>query len=323
MNPKAEYYLGIRFSDGLSTEQLFKDQNVRDAVEQVLGMPVKTTDPAQLDVTKVLQFEQEDTALQARISPLIRDEESGGAIVLINDITEELKTERDKNMFISMVAHELKSPLAAIINYINVIQTGMFDQNPDKMHELLGRCILRGEALLELIQDLLYINKREAGKVEKSITIIDLGEVLSDQLEFYRGQAEKRGITLEFDRPERPCPVRADRGDLDRIFMNLISNGLKYNREKGTLTVDVQPQEDTVVIRVSDTGIGMSEKEMKNLFQEFYRVRNARTGGITGTGLGLATVKRVLSEYNARISVESHPDRGSTFTVFFPAADPS
>ncbi len=235
MNPKAEYHLGVRFSDDPTIERLFGDPKVRDAIGQVAGMPVGTADPARLGVTKVLEFRQEDTTLQARISPLIRDSENGGAIVLVNDITEELKAEQDKNMFISIVAHKLKSPLAAIINYINVIQTGMFDQSPEKVHELLGRCIVRGDALLELIQDLLYINKRDAGKVEKSIHLVDLREVLADQL-------------------------------------------------------------------------------------EFYRVRNARTGGITGTGLGLATVKRVLGEYNARISVASQQDQGSTFTVRFPSA---
>jgi signal transduction histidine kinase len=320
MNPKAEYYLGVRFSDGPTIDRLFSDQGVRDAVRQVIGMPVESADPARPGVTKVLQFTQEDTALQARISPLIRDSENGGAIVLVNDITEELKAERDKNMFISMVAHELKSPLAAIINYINVIQTGMFDQNQDKVHELLGRCIVRGEALLELIQDLLYINKRDAGKVEKSIEIIDLRDVLADQMEFYRGQADKRGIALRLNKPDAPCPVRADRGDLDRIFMNLISNGIKYNRDDGTLTVDMKREQDAVVVEVTDTGIGMTDQETAQLFQEFYRVRNARTSGITGTGLGLATVKRVLGEYNARISVSSLPDQGSTFTVRFPSA---
>jgi len=219
-----------------------------------------------------------------------------------------------------MVAHELKSPLAAIINYINVIETGMFDSNPDKIHQLLGRSRIRGEALLELIQDLLYINKRQAGKTEKSIEIIDLREVLSAQLEFYKGQAENRKITTKLLCAEEPFPVKADRADLDRIFMNLISNGIKYNRENGSLTLELQREESSTVVRIIDTGIGMTENEIENLFQEFYRVKNKKTGGISGTGLGLATVKRVLSEYNVRITVSSVPDEGSTFTVYFPSA---
>jgi signal transduction histidine kinase/DNA-binding response OmpR family regulator len=320
MNPKAEFLLEKKFGGGLTLDELFTDDKVKEAVRQVLASPVETTDPAKLGVSRVLQYSHDQTMLQVRISPLIRDSEPGGAIVLVSDITEAWQAEQDKNRFVSMVAHELKSPLAAIINYINVIQTGMFDQNAEKIHELLARCIIRGEALLELIQDLLYINKRQAGKVSKSIELLDLGDVVQQQLDFYHGQAEKREISLQFDRPAEPCRVRADRGDLDRIFMNLISNGLKYNRDGGRLSVSMKREQDEIVIDVQDTGIGMTPKEMEHLFEEFYRVRSSKTGGITGTGLGLATVKRVLNEYNARISVDSVPDQGSTFTVRFPAA---
>ena len=110
----------------------------------------------------------------------------------------------------------------------------------------------------------------------------------------------------------------ADRGDLDRIFMNLISNGIKYNREGGRLTISLAQRGDSLEMVFADTGIGMSPEEIQNLFQEFYRARNARTEGIAGTGLGLATVKRVLDQYNGRITVRSVPGEGSVFTVTFP-----
>ena len=113
----------------------------------------------------------------------------------------------------------------------------------------------------------------------------------------------------------------SDKQDLDRIFMNLISNGIKYNRDGGRLTVKISKKNKTLVVEFEDTGIGMTEDEIKGLFKEFYRVKNKKTLGITGTGLGLATVKRVLGEYNGRIEVKSRPDVGSTFTVYFPAGE--
>jgi signal transduction histidine kinase len=100
--------------------------------------------------------------------------------------------------------------------------------------------------------------------------------------------------------------------------MNLISNGIKYNREGGTLTVGVVPRDDRIEIAFTDTGIGMSEAEQAGLFQEFYRAHNTRTQGISGTGLGLATVRRVLAAANGRIDVRSTPGEGSTFTVTLP-----
>ena len=100
--------------------------------------------------------------------------------------------------------------------------------------------------------------------------------------------------------------------------MNLISNGIKYNREKGSLALRIAEAGESWEVSVADTGIGMNDAEQVDLYREFYRVKSPRTSGIAGTGLGLATVKRVLGEYNGSISVCSKPDAGSTFTVRFP-----
>jgi two-component system phosphate regulon sensor histidine kinase PhoR len=315
MNPKAEFFLEKNFSTALELTDLFQDPKIIEATSQIIA-----PSPEELK-SLMFRIEHKGTMLQIRIDPLIRGKETGGAIIIINDVTEDWKAEQDKNRFVSMVAHELKSPIAAIINYINVIETGLFDNQPEKIHELLNRCKVRGEALLELIRDLLYINKREAGKVEKSIEAFDLNEVLKEQLEFYKVQAESKKISVILSAEDGPYMVKADRSDLDRIFMNLISNGIKYNRENGTLSVGLKKEGGIIVATVADSGIGMSQEDIGNLFQEFFRVRNRKTSGISGTGLGLATVKRVLSEYNGRIAVQSEPDKGSTFTVYFPSDD--
>jgi two-component system, OmpR family, phosphate regulon sensor histidine kinase PhoR len=132
--------------------------------------------------------------------------------------------------------------------------------------------------------------------------------------------ADKHGIEVKLTAPLERYPVRADRGDLDRIFMNLESNGIKYNRDGGRMEIEISNGGPFWNICVRDTGIGMSPPEIANLFQEFYRVKSQKTSGIAGTGLGLATVKRVLSEYEASIGVESTPGAGSVFTVRFPKA---
>ncbi len=314
LNPKAEFFLGTRFSETLEKDDLFKGKTIRDSIDTIISSSPKEAK------TRIFRVDENEPVLQIRIDPLIRGDEIGGAIVIITDVTEEWRAEQDKNRFVSMVAHELKSPMAAIINYIDVIKTGMFDTQVNRIHELLDRCKIRGEALLELIQDLLYINKRDAGKIEKSIELFDLREVLKHQMDFYRVQAENRKIRLSLKAEEGAYTVKADRADLDRIFMNLISNGIKYNRENGDLVVTIRYENSHILVEVRDSGIGMSDDDMKNLFQEFYRIRNKRTSGISGTGLGLATVKRVLTEYNGNITVFSEKDKGSTFTVSFPAA---
>jgi two-component system phosphate regulon sensor histidine kinase PhoR len=328
MNPRAEHFLGKRFRDGISLADLFPDLETAAVIEGVVRAQGKKPDSKVVQL-KVGEAEAGLSAatrapgawegmLQLSVSPLLRDGEPSGAIVILTDVTESWKTEQDKKRFVSMVAHELKSPLSAIINYINVVRTGMFDDNPEKIREMLERCKVRGEALLDLVRDLLYINSREVGKIAKSIEALDLKAVLSAQLEFFKGQSDKRRIVASLEAPLEAYPVSADRGDLDRVFMNLISNGIKYNRERGSLSVRICEEGSAWEVSVADTGIGMSEAELKSIFQEFYRVKSHKTSGIAGTGLGLATVKRVLGEYGGRIRVQSKPDAGSTFTVFFP-----
>jgi signal transduction histidine kinase len=312
MNPRAEHFLGTHFRDGMSLPDLFPDMDTAAAIEAVIDSAPDHPE------CRVVQLSGGERRLQGSISPLLREGEAGGAIVILSDVTETWKAEQDKNRFISMVAHELKSPLSAIINYLNVILTGMFDDNPAKVREMLERCKIRGEALLDLVRDLLYINSREVGKVERTIEPLDLKLVIASQLEFFKVQADKRRICFQLEAPSGPCVVKADRGDLDRIFMNLISNGIKYNREKGSLTVRITEAGPAWEIAVADTGIGMSDAEQAGIFQEFYRVKNHKTSGITGTGLGLATVRRVLAGYNGGAVVQSRPDAGSTFTVTFP-----
>jgi len=312
MNPRAEHFLGTHFRDGMSLPDLFPDLDTAAAIEAVIDSAPDRPE------CRLVQLHGGQRRLQGSISPLLRDGEAGGAIVILSDVTDTWKAEQDKNMFVSTVAHELKSPLSAIINYLNVILTGMFDDNPPKVREMLERCKVRGEALLDLVRDLLYINSREVGKVERTIEPLDLKLVIASQLEFFKVQADKRRICTQLEAPQGPCMVMADRGDLDRIFMNLISNGIKYNREKGSLTVRITEAGPAWEIAVVDTGIGMSDAEQAGIFQEFYRVKNHKTSGVAGTGLGLATVRRVLAGYNGRAVVQSRPDAGSTFTVTFP-----
>ena len=194
----------------------------------------------------------------------------------------------------------------------------MFDDNPAKVREMLERCKVRGEALLDLVRDLLYINSRDVGKVERTIEPLDLKEVIVSQLDFFKVQTEKKRIVTTVDAPLSSYPVKADKGDLDRIFMNLISNAIKYNRERGSITVRFRDAGAAWEVAISDTGIGMSEAEKASLFEEFYRVKSQKTAGIAGTGLGLATVRRVLAGYGGQCTVESQTDAGSTFTVRFP-----
>jgi signal transduction histidine kinase len=318
INPKAESFLSVHYNPQIQLQDLPLSEEILTHIDEILA----SRSPK--DEVHVRWERLGDRMLEIRVNPYLRDgTESAGLIIILDDVTKEWQAEQDKTRFISMVAHELKSPIAAILNYINIILTGMFDDRLDKIHEMMERSKIRGEALLDLIRDLLFLNQSDAGKVEKSIERLELKKILQEQLDFFQAQAERSGITLTLEAPDGEYPVRLDRKDADRIYMNLISNGLKYNREGGNLSVVVQQNDESVVVQVRDSGIGMSEEEVKGLFAEFYRVKNPYTSGIPGTGLGLATVKRILGEYNGSIRADSEPGKGSTFTVTLPRAQSS
>jgi len=314
MNPKAENFLSVRYQPLLTLQELALSEETLRNIDDILESESSQNE------AKIRWERVGDRMLEIRVNPYLRDGQNAGVIVILDDVTRQWQAEQDKIRFISMVAHELKSPIAAIINYINIILSGMFDDQVEKIHEMMERSKIRGEALLDLIRDLLFLNQSEAGKVEKSIERLELKAILRDQLEFFQAQADRTGVNLSLEASDGEYPVRLDRKDLDRITMNLISNGIKYNRQGGILSLIMQQDDESVVVKVRDTGIGMSEEEMKGLFAEFYRVKNPHTSGIPGTGLGLATVKRIINEYNGTIQVDSRLGKGSTFTVTLPRA---
>ncbi len=314
MNPKAESFLSVRYHAQLRLEELAFSEEILSYIDDIFG-----SQPPKEEI-RVRWERMAERMLAIRVNPYLRDEQNAGVIIILADVTSEWEAEQDKLRFISMVAHELKSPIAAILNYVNIILTGMFDNQVEKIHEMLERSKIRGEALLDLIRDLLFLNQSAAGKVEKSIERLELKAILKEQLEFFQAQADRTGVRLLIESTDSECPVKVDRKDLDRIFMNLISNGIKYNRKGGTLTLAVEQNNEEVIVHARDTGFGMSGKEMEGLFEEFYRVKNPNTSGIPGTGLGLATVKRIVSEYNGGIRVDSDPGKGTTFTVTLPRA---
>ncbi len=309
LNPRAEFYLGDSFGPGKASRDLPFRLEVDEAVAAVLR---------QEGGERVVEDKLGDRHVRIRVAPYQIGKRVDGAILLLGDVTNEWQAQQDKDRFVSMVAHELNAPVAAIVSYLKLIVGGLLEEDPEQTSELLRRSLARGEGLLDLIQDLQHLNRQISGKLKKTYVELDLRAVLIDQIDFVREQAGRSHVKLVTDFPEVPVAFTADRNDLDRIFLNLLFNGIKYNRPDGTLRVTLARDDRTITVSFQDDGIGMSNAEMENLFQEFYRVKNENTAGIPGTGLGLATAKRVADDYNGRIEVVSAVNRGSTFTVTLP-----
>jgi two-component system phosphate regulon sensor histidine kinase PhoR len=260
-----------------------------------------------------------DPVLMANCAP-VKDEKGQliGVVTVLRDITELKELDKAKSTFVSMVAHELRAPLAAIEGYLDVILEGVEGVDLQKIHKILGRSRERTRGLLALINDLLAISRMQAGRLAKEKERLQLSILLKELAELIKGEALERMVDIELDVPDRLPPVLVNREDITRVFTNLLDNAIKYNCPGGKVFVWAGADNAFIRVEVRDTGIGIPKKDIPLLFDEFYRVKSKETRAITGTGLGLSIAKKIVEAHNGHIEVESKLHQGSTFRVLLP-----
>ena len=212
--------------------------------------------------------------------------------------------------FISVLAHELKAPLNAVEGYLNILRTTEADQNL----QMIERSIVRVDGMKKLIGDLLDLTRIESGKRERVIARLDMVQLAKASMELFAVDAERRGITMELD-ADAGAELQADAGEAEIVLNNLISNAVKYNRDGGSVRVELRRLDGGLRISVTDTGYGLTAEEQAKLFTEFMRIKNEHTVKVLGSGLGLSTVRKIANLYEGEASVSSESGKGSTFTV--------
>lgn len=246
--------------------------------------------------------------------------QKAGARVVIARRARHLAAEKKQVRFelIRVLGHELKAPLGAVANYLTMLRKQTLGNDLAAYDQIIERSELRLEQMQKLILDLLDMARIEAGKRVRQLGDTDLKTIVERSIDLFTVEANKREITLSHDLIE-PLIITADPTEIEVIFNNLISNAIKYNRAGGTVAVSVVRLGEGVRIAVSDSGIGLSEKEAAKLFQEFVRIKNEKTTKILGSGLGLSIVKKIVDLYQGTVKVESEAEVGSTFVVTLPA----
>ncbi|MFW5878196.1 MAG: sensor histidine kinase [Myxococcota bacterium] len=216
--------------------------------------------------------------------------------------------------FISVLAHELKSPLNAVEGYLQAMRDKVSGDDLAAYERPIDRSLMRVEGMRKLIYDLLDLTRIESGEKLRNVTSVDVTDVARGAMEAVVSEASARGISLDLH-AAGPVTMDADRGEIEIILNNLVSNAVKYNRDDGWVRVEVRGEEGQVFIQVADGGIGMTPEEAGKLFQDFVRIKNAKTRGIQGSGLGLSIVRKLAALYGGEAKVKSEPGVGSTFTV--------
>jgi signal transduction histidine kinase len=223
--------------------------------------------------------------------------------------------------FITMVSHQLRSPLVAIQQYFEVILAGMAGHVEETQKEMILRARERLEGLLRLINDWLDLARINRGQLVDKFKPLALDKLLEKQVEFFKPLAQEHDVSLDLRPIEKPAYVLGDEQTLDQVFSNLISNAIKYNKPKGSVVIALHEQENYIVTDVKDTGIGIGKEHLPFLFDQFYRVSRGEGHKTKGTGLGLSIAKKIVEAHNGSIQVESRPDQGSTFSVWLPRAE--
>ncbi len=214
----------------------------------------------------------------------------------------------------SVLAHELKSPLAALEGYLDLMDNRTAGEDLSAYDGMISRCRIRLEGMRKLIFDLLDMTRIESGQKKREFTDVDVLDVTNHSIENVALEAERHDITIRLDAPDT-LVMDGDRGEVEIVLNNLVSNAVKYNRDGGSVDITLAADKETVTVTVVDTGIGMTDEEAGRLFEDFVRIRNSKTRNILGSGLGLSTVRKITRLYQGDIDVESQNDVGTQFTA--------
>ena len=265
---------------------------------------------------------QPGPVLNARCIPFIdRAGRNVGTITVLHDITTLKRLDQIKSEFVSMVSHEIRSPLNSVLAQIKIILDGLAGEVTARQQEILQRASEKVKSLVSLSSELLDLARIESGLISREMEQLNLGDILKDQVAFHGAAAQAKNISLELEPLPELAPLFVDRRNMEEVFSNLISNAINYTPEGGKVTVSAAMEGEYLRASVSDNGIGMAPDDLNHIFNRFYRIKNDKTRFIIGTGLGLAIVKSIVEAHNGFIRVESEPDRGSTFHVYIPCPE--
>jgi len=226
--------------------------------------------------------------------------------------------EASKSHFIRITTHELRSPVTIAQSLVRGVLKGYAGEMTDKQVEVFGRISRRLDLLESLVNDLLDLAAGKAPELgEKEVPVL-LNASIGRAVLLLQPRAEEKGLEMTLHPCRDQLIVWGTEEGLDRVFVNLVSNAVKYTPSGGTVTITVRRADERAQVEVADTGIGIPEESLPHLFEEFYRAPNAKALNEVGTGLGLAIVKDLVERFGGRIEVESMVGQGATFAVAFP-----
>ena len=242
-------------------------------------------------------------------------------MIVFHDVTRLKKLERVRTDFVANVTHEIRTPLTAVIGYLETLQAGALE-NPGDAKRFTDIMLKQARRLHRLVEDLMILSRIELGEVVFRFEAVFLPEAMDSVISLLDAKAAAKTIAMQNRLPQNLRPIKADRDRLSQILVNVLDNAVKFTPEGGRITMEAEERGDQVVLKISDTGIGIPVEEVQRLGERFYRVDKARSRELGGTGLGLSIVKHLMLAHGGRMEIESRPGRGTTVSLCFPLNGP-
>ncbi|MEM9643936.1 MAG: ATP-binding protein [Planctomycetota bacterium] len=315
MNPQAQKLLGLRQDDphlGGDLRAVARLPELVSAVESVLH------DGQVLSIAMEIPNRGRINPISLNVRRLSATDD-GNVLLTLHDETEAKRLELVRREFIANVSHELKTPLAAIKGYAETVELAI-DDDPSAATHFMSQIREQCLRLERLVAGMLQLARAQAGSDQLRLSTVEMADVIGESMKTYQPVADAKRIRLERGEFEDEAKAFVDREAVLTIANNLIGNAIRYTPEGGGVTISLKTVGNECRLVVSDDGVGIDKKDLKRVFERFYRVEKTRESATSGTGLGLSIVRNLTNALQARVEVDSHPGRGSVFTVWLPTS---
>jgi len=312
INPQTEKFFKVKPEEviGKSLSQL-RSYPFLKKLEELIGEEIKKIYRKELHLSEKL-------ILEVSVVPIILREEKIATILIFHDVTREKLIERMKSEFVSIAAHQLRTPLSALKWTLKMLLEGDLGPITQEQAEFVEKIYNANERMIRLINDLLDVTRIEEGRYVYKLSLVKLDIIIEKMILFYKDLAEKKKLKIEFKKEGEDFEVRVDEEKIKLAIQNLVENAIRYTLPQGEIMISLKRREEEIEFSIKDTGVGIPEHQKERVFSKFFRGENVMRIETEGTGLGLFITKNIIESHGGKIWFESEEGKGTTFYFTLP-----